>query len=73
MASVSYVFEAFIGKGGLAIVKSFKAAEAGVADDIKGVDGRDLRRRLIIYKLKGPSLLVNSLISVFDYSVGLSL
>ena len=43
LASVSYVFKVFIDKGGLAIVKSFKAAKAGVADDIKGVNRRNLR------------------------------
>ena len=73
MASVSCVFKAFIGEGGLAIVKLFKVAKAKVADNIKGVDGRDLKQQLIIYKLKGPSVLINSLISIFNYSVGLSL
>jgi hypothetical protein len=38
LTSVSYVFKAFIGKGGLAIVKLFKAAEARVVDNIKGVN-----------------------------------
>jgi hypothetical protein len=62
----------FIGKGSLAIKgRSFKIARAGVADDIK-VNRRNLRRRLMIYKLKGLLLSINSLISVSDYSVQLS-
>ena len=72
LASVGYIFKASISEGGLAVVKSFKAAEARVADNIKGVNGRDLRRRLITYELKGPSVLMNSLISLSDYSVRLS-
>jgi len=57
----------FVSKGSLAVGgRLFKIAKAGV-------NGRDLRRWLITYKLKGPSLLINSLISVLDYSVGLSL
>ena len=57
----------FVSKGSLAIGgRLFKTAEAGV-------NGRDLRRWLITYKLKGPLLLINSLISVLDHSVGLSL
>ena len=63
----------FIGKGSLAVGRSFKAVKARVADDIRGVNSRDLRRRLIIYKLKGPSLLINSLISASNYSIRLSL
>ena len=56
----------FIDKGSLAIRgRSFKTAEAGV-------NGRDLRRRLIIYELKDPSVLINSLISASDHSIGLS-
>ena len=43
LVSVSYIFKAFIGKGGLTIVKLFKAAEARVVDNIKGVDGCDLK------------------------------
>jgi hypothetical protein len=43
LASISYIFKAFISKGGLAIVKLFKAAEAKVVDNIKGVDGCDLK------------------------------
>ena len=60
----------FVGEGGSAIGGSFKTAGVRV-DDVK-VNKRDLRRRLIIYKLKGPSLLMNSLISASDHSVGLS-
>jgi hypothetical protein len=56
----------FIDKGSLAIEgRSFKTAKAGV-------NGHNLRRRLMTYKLKGPSVLINSLISASDYSVGLS-
>jgi hypothetical protein len=43
LASVGYIFKAFIGEGGLAIIKLFKAAKAGVVDDIKGVNKCDLR------------------------------
>ena len=73
LASVSYIFKTFIGEGGLAIKKSFKVAEAGVVNNIKGVNGRDLKRRLIIYKLKSPLLLIYSLISASNYFVGLFL
>ena len=69
LAFIGCVFKAFIGKRGLAVVRSFKAAKAGVVDDVKGVNGCNLRQRLIIYKLKGPLLLINSLISLFNYSV----
>ena len=31
--------------------------------------GRNLRRRLIAYELKGPSLLIYSLISISNYSI----
>ena len=72
LVSVSCIFKAFIGKGGLAIERLFEVAKAGVVDNIKGVDGRDLRRRLIIYELKGPLVLINSLISASNYSIGLS-
>jgi len=34
----------FIGEGGLAIGRLFEAAGAGVANDIKGVNGRNSRR-----------------------------
>ena len=73
LVSISCVFKAFIGKGGLAIKRSFKAAKARVADNIKGVNRRDLKQPLMTYKLKSPLLLIYSLISIFNYSVGLSL
>jgi hypothetical protein len=62
----------FIGKGSLAIGRSFKTAKAGVVDDIR-INGRNLRWRLMTYKLKGPSVSINSLISISNYSVRLSL
>ena len=62
----------FINKGGLVIGKSFKTARVK-ADDIKGVNKYNLKQRLIIYKLKGPLLLIYSLISLSNYSIGLSL
>ena len=43
LVSVSCIFKAFIGKGGLAIIKLFKVAEAEIVDNIKGVDGCDLK------------------------------
>ena len=64
----------FIGKGSLAIGRLFKTAGARVANNIKGVNRRGkLRQQLIMYKLKGPLILINSLISVSDYSVRLFL
>ena len=62
----------FVGEGGSAVGRSFKTARVRV-DDVKGVNKRDLRQWLITYKLKGPSLLINSLISTSNYSIGLSL
>jgi len=62
----------FVGKGSLAVGRLFKIAKAGVVDDTI-VNGRNLRRRLIIYELKGPLLLIYSLISISNYSIGLSL
>ena len=63
-----------VGKGSSAVGGGlFEIAGVGVVDDIKGVDERDLRQQLIIYELKRPSLLMYSLISVSDYSIGLSL
>jgi hypothetical protein len=57
----------FIDKGSLAVGgRLFKTAEARV-------NRRDLRRRLMIYKLKSPSALMNSLISAFNHSVWSSL
>jgi len=61
----------FVGKGGSAVGRSFKIARVRVGD-VKGVNKRDLRWRLIIYKLKGPLLLIYSLISLSNYSIGLS-
>jgi hypothetical protein len=62
----------FVGKGSLAVGRLFETAEARVADDTR-VNGRNLRRRLMTYELKGPSLSINSLISASDHSVGSSL
>src|SRR6266571_568217 len=60
----------FIGKGSLAVEgRLFKTAGVRVVNIIKGVNRRDLRRWLIMYELKGPLLLINNLISVFNYSV----
>ena len=61
-----------IGKGGSAVGKSFEITRVKV-DDIKGVNKHNLRQQLIMYKLKGPSLLIYSLISVFNYSIRSSL
>ena len=61
-----------VGKGGSAVGRSFKTAGVRVGD-VKGVNKRDLRRRLITYELKGPLLLIYSLISISDYSIQLSL
>jgi len=58
----------FVGKGSLAVGRSFETAEAGVADDIR-INKRNLRRRLMTYKLKGPSVSINSLISASNHSV----
>ena len=63
----------FIGKGSLAIVKLFKAAKAGAVDNIKRINGYNLRQWLIIYKLKGPLLLIYSLIFIFNHFIELSL
>jgi len=60
----------FVGEGGSAIGGLFKIA--GVRVDDVGVNKRDLRRRLIIYELKGPSLSINSLISASNHSIGSS-
>jgi uncharacterized membrane protein len=58
----------FIGKGSLAIERLFKTAKARVVDNTR-VNRHNLRRRLITYKLKGPLLLIYSLISISNYSV----
>jgi hypothetical protein len=62
----------FIGKGSLAIGRSFKTAKARVVNDIK-INRCNLKRRLMIYELKSPLLLINSLISASNYSIELSL
>jgi hypothetical protein len=62
----------FVGEGGSAVGRLFKIAGVRVGD-VKGVNKRDLRRWLMVYKLKGPLVLINSLISISDYSIGLSL
>ena len=63
----------FVGEGGSAIGGgSFETAGVRVVDNVKGVNKRNLRQRLIIYKLKGPLLLINSLISASNYSIGSS-
>jgi len=61
-----------IGEESPAVGRLFKIAGVKVGD-VKGVNERDLKRRLIMYKLKGPLLLIYSLISSSNYSVGLSL
>ena len=74
LASISYIFKAFIegavifiGRGSLAIKRRlFKIAKAKV-------NRYGLRQWLIIYKLKSLLLLINSLISVLDYFIKLSL
>ena len=60
-----------IGEGGSAVGRLFKTAGVGVGA-VKGVNEYDLRRQLIIYELKHPLLLMYSLISAFNHSVGLS-
>ena len=62
----------FVGEGGSAVGRSFEAARVGVGA-VKGVNKCDLRRRLITYELKRPLLLIYSLISSSNHSVGLSL
>ena len=57
----------FVGEGSSAVGRLFKTAGVGVGDK------RDLRRRLTTYELKGPLLLIYSLISLSNYSIGLSL
>ena len=62
----------FISKRGLAIKRLFKTARVGVGN-IKGVNKHNLKQQLIIYKLKGPLLSIYNLISIFNYSIELSL
>ena len=83
LVSVSYIFKVFIGgaiafinKGGAVtfINKGSLAVRGGLFKIAKAkVNRRNLRQRLIIYKLKGPLVLINSLISIFNYFMGLSL
>ena len=47
----------FISEKGLAIKKLFKIAKIRV-NNIKGFNKYNLKQRLIIYKLKGPLLLI---------------
>ena len=54
-------------EGSLAVGRLFKTARVGVGNE------RDLKRRLITYELKGPSLSIYSLISTSNYSIGSSL
>ena len=61
-----------VGEESSAVGKLFKIARVRVGD-VKGVNKRDLRRWLIMYELKGPLLLIYSLISLSNYSVGSSL
>jgi hypothetical protein len=61
-----------IGEGSSAVGRLFKIARVRVGD-VKGVNKRNLRRWLIIYELKGPLLLIYSLISLSNYSIGSSL
>ena len=56
-----------VGEGSSAVGRLFKIARVRVGNK------RNLRRRLITYKLKGPSLLIYSLISISNHSIGLSL
>ena len=55
-----------VGEGSSAVGRSFETARVGVGDE------RDLRRRLITYELKGPLMLMYSLISSSNHSIGLS-
>ena len=43
LASIGCIFKVFIGRGGLAIIKLFKAAKAKVVDNIKGVNRYNLK------------------------------
>ena len=60
-----------VGEGSSAVRRSFKTAGVRVGN-VKGVNKRDSRQQLITYKLKGPSLLIYSLISASNYSIGSS-
>ena len=56
-----------VGEGSSAVGRSFKTAGVRVGDK------PNLRRRLITYELKGPLMLIYSLISLSNYSIRLSL
>ena len=60
-----------VGEGSSAVERSFETAGVRVGD-VKGVNKRNLRRWLIMYELKGPSLLIYSLISSSNHSIGSS-
>jgi hypothetical protein len=64
---------AFINKGNSSIKGSFEAVKTRVVIDIKGVNRRNSRQQLIIYKLKSPLVLINNLTSASDYFIKLSL
>ena len=61
-----------VNKGSSAIKRLFETVRVGVGN-IKGVNKYNLRWWLIIYKLNGLLLLIYSLISLFNYFVGLFL
>ena len=61
-----------VGEESSAIGRLFETAGVRVGE-VKGVNERNLRRRLMIYELKGPLLSMYSLISLSNYSVGSSL
>jgi hypothetical protein len=61
-----------VGEESSAVGRLFKTARVRVGE-VKGVNKRNLRRRLITYELKGPSLSIYSLISLSNYSIGSSL
>jgi hypothetical protein len=61
-----------VGEGSLAVGRSFKTAGVRIGN-VKGVNKCNLRRWLITYELKGPLLLIYSLISLSNHSIGLSL
>ena len=83
LVSVSCVIKVFIGgavafigkRGAITFIDKGSLAVGGrLFETVKaGVNRHDLRWWLIIYELKGPLVLINSLISVSDYFVGLSL
>ena len=74
LASLSCIFKAFVGEGGSVIKRRlFKLARAKIVNNIKEVNRRNSRQWLIKYELKSSLLLINGLISIFNYSVELSL